>query len=170
MNFQEDYLRQQYTQDKELEYDPADTDKFKDENMYKYHDNTQPFEPGVQPYSYFYITLAGQIEFGEFMELDGLALSYCFVSGDDWNIAGGDKAGSAQHSFKSVAGSKKMVWDLPFEITYRSMTPHGWPQLVLYCTSKDSDGDQFVRAYGCAHMPLQPGTHSKTVRMFTPIA
>lgn len=63
-----------------------------------------------------------------------------------------------------------MVWNLPFEVTYRSMTPYGWPQLVLYCTATDEDGHEFVRAYGCTHMPLEPGIHSKKVRMFTPIA
>ena len=50
------------------------------------------------------------------------------------------------------------------------MTPFGWPQLVLYCTAKDQDGHEFVRAYGCTHMPIEPGHHVKQVRMFTPIA
>ena len=62
-----------------------------------------------------------------------------------------------------------MVWNLPFEITFRSMNPHGWPQIVIYCTAKDSDGDDFVRAYGCTHIPITPGTVNKQVRMFTPI-
>ena len=34
-----------------------------------------------------------------------------------------------------------MIWNLPFELTYRTMTPTGWPQLVLYCTSKDAYGE-----------------------------
>jgi B9 domain-containing protein 1 len=50
------------------------------------------------------------------------------------------------------------------------MTPHGWPQLVLYCTAIDSDGHEFVRAYGCTHIPIAPGVSKKEVRMFTPIA
>jgi hypothetical protein len=45
MDFEQDYLRQQYEQEKKLDFDPNDQDKFKDENMYKYHDNTQPFAP-----------------------------------------------------------------------------------------------------------------------------
>lgn len=40
---------------------------------------------------------------------------------------------------------------------------------MLYCTHKDKDGDEFVQAYGCTHMPIQPGSHKKTVRMFSPI-
>ena len=62
------------------------------------------------------------------------------------------------------------MWNLPFECTFRSMTPYGWPQLVLYCTAKDAKGKESVRAYGCTHMPIEPGTHVKTVRMFSPIA
>lgn len=47
-----------------------------------------------------------------------------------------------------------MIWNLPFEITYRTMTPFGWPQLVVYCTSKDFDGDDVVKAYGSIHVPI----------------
>ena len=61
--------------------------------MYKYHENTQTFDPVVQPYSFFYLTISGQIEFGEFIEHDGLAVKYDFVAGPDWNLAGGDKSG-----------------------------------------------------------------------------
>jgi len=98
--------------------------------MYKYHENTQDFDPKTQPYSYFYITVAGQIEFGEFMELDGLAVKYDFVAGTDWYVAGGEIAGEGQTSFKGGFGNttaQRMVWNLPFEVTYRSMNPHGWP-------------------------------------------
>ena len=98
--------------------------------MYKYHENTQTFDPVVQPYSFFYLTVSGQIEFGEFIEHDGLAVKYDFVSGPDWNLAGGEKSGQGQHAFKSGYGnttSNRMVWNLPFEATFRSMNPHGWP-------------------------------------------
>ena len=148
----------------DVEYDANNADKFKDENMYKYHENTQEFDPHTQPFSYFYVTIGGSIDFGEFFELDGLAIRYNFVSGADWNLAGGEKTGAGQHSFKGVSvkgSSQRVVWNLPFEVTFRSMTPFGWPQLVLYCTAKDSDGVEFVRAYGCTHMPLEPGTHTK---------
>ena len=72
--------------------------------MYKYHDNTQAFNPSQQPYSFFYVTIAGQVEFGEFMELDGLAVKYDFVAGGDWNLASGEKSGAGQHAFKCSYG------------------------------------------------------------------
>jgi hypothetical protein len=30
-----------------------------DENMYKYHENTHEYDPQAQPFSYFYVTIAG---------------------------------------------------------------------------------------------------------------
>ena len=103
--------------------------------------------------------------------MDGLSINYTFVAGDDWQVAGGTKTGAGQHSFKSVVSDKqRLVWSMPFEIIYRSMTPYGWPQIVLECRSRDNDGDAYVRAYGCAHVPIKPGRHTKQVRMFTPLA
>ena len=142
------------------------------DNFYTYEESNQPYEPQVQPYSYFYVSVAGQIEFGEFMELDGLAIRYAFVHGDDWQIATGDAEGHGQFSFKAASGKsgvKRMVWNLPFDIQFRSMTPHGWPQLVLYCLGRTSEGAEFVKAYGSTHIPIEPGMHSKKVRMFSPI-
>ena len=49
------------------------------------------------------------------------------------------------------------------------MNPHGWPQIVIYCTGVDADGEEYVKAYGCTHVPIQPGMVQKTIRMFQPI-
>ena len=100
-----DYMRANYDKLDQQVYDEDDPDKFKDENMYKYHDNTQTFDPSAQPYSFFYITVTGQIEFGEFIDHDGLAVKYDFVAGPDWNVAGGEKTGQGQHAFKAAYGS-----------------------------------------------------------------
>ena len=62
-----------------------------------------------------------------------------------------------------------MVWNLPFEITLRSMTPTGWPQIVIYCIGRNANGEEFVKAYGCQHIPVSPGVHNKKIRMFSPI-
>ena len=94
LNFEEDYMRKQYPKPDEVLFDPDDKKQFKDENMYKYHDNTQKFDPQTQPYSFFYVSIAGQIEFGDFLELDGLAVKYDFVAGGDWNLASGQETRS----------------------------------------------------------------------------
>ena len=64
------------------------------------------------------------------MSLDGLAVKYAFVAGEDWQLANGNEEGHGQFSFKSSHSSvsnKRMVWNLPYEVSYRSMTPFGWP-------------------------------------------
>lgn len=86
-----DYMRKNYAKLEDQVYEEENPDKFKDENMYRYHENTQTFEPSVQPYSFFYVTVVGQIQFGEFIDHDGLAVKYDFVAGSDWSIAGGQK-------------------------------------------------------------------------------
>ena len=141
--------------------------------MYKYHDNTQVFDPKTQPYSFFYVTIAGQIETGDFLELDGLNIKYNFIAGSDWSESGGESSGTGSHAFKCAYGQSstqaKINWNHPFEITYRSMNPFGWPQLVIYCNQIDALGNESCKAYGCTHVPIQPGVVQKTIRMFTPI-
>ena len=44
-----------------VEWDEDNPTQFKDENMYKYHENTLDFEAKAQPFSFFYVTVSGQI-------------------------------------------------------------------------------------------------------------
>ena len=62
-------------------------------NFFKYDKLIQTYEPLAQPFSYFYLTIAGQIERGEFLELDGLQIRYTFVHGGDWQLAKGKNEG-----------------------------------------------------------------------------
>ena len=62
-----------------------------------------------------------------------------------------------------------MIWNFPFEIQYRSMSPAGWPRLVLTCYGKSADGTEYIKSYGSTNIPIEPGVHIKTVRMFSPI-
>lgn len=49
------------------------------------------------------------------------------------------------------------------------MTPSGWPQLVLFCIGKDLWGNDFVKAYGSAVIPIEPGMHKKVIKMYSPV-
>ena len=67
------------------------------------------------------MSIAGQIESGEFLDLDGLSVKYAFVAGDEWNIANGENEGQSPYCFKSIFNSstgvsKKMAWNHPFDI------------------------------------------------------
>ena len=59
MEMGDDYMRREYVGIENLEYSKENEDKFKDENMYKYHENTQVFDPSTQPYSFFYVSVQG---------------------------------------------------------------------------------------------------------------
>ena len=58
---------------------------------------------------------------------------------------------------------------MPFEISYRSQNPQGWPQLVITCASPDFFGREYIKGYGVVHIPTQPGRHERTVHIFSPI-
>ena len=63
------------------------------DNFYEYDETNQAYSPMVQPFSYFYVGIAGQIEYGDFLNMDGLAIKYAFVAGDDWQLANGQEEG-----------------------------------------------------------------------------
>ena len=81
---------------------------------------------------YFHMGVSGQIQSGEFKDYDGLAIKYCFVSKGKWIKDKGTEIGISQHSFKSSGISKRVIWNFPFEIRYRSTTIKDWPQMVFY--------------------------------------
>ena len=58
---------------------------------------------------------------------------------------------------------------MPFEVSYRSKNPHGWPQLVITCVCPDFMGREVLKGYGVVHVPTQPGRHERTVQIFSPI-
>ena len=101
-----------------------------------------------------------------------MQVKYAFVVGDEWQLASGEREGHGQYAFKglaSKAGTRKITWNLPFELQYRSMSPHGWPRIVLYCVGKNAEGKEFVKAYGSTNVPIEPGSHQKAIRMYSPI-
>ena len=53
-------------------------------------------------------------------------------------------------------------------ISLKSTSPHGWPQLVLAVYGPDVLGNHVVRGYGAVHAPLSPGRHHARVSMVVP--
>ena len=45
VDYEQDYMRSKGVKVDELEYDPNNADQYKDENMYKFHQNTQEYDP-----------------------------------------------------------------------------------------------------------------------------
>ena len=63
-----------------------------------------------------------------------------------------------------------MVWNFPFEVTYRSYGVSGWPQMVLTFYQRDFLGRDVICGYGVTHIPTQPGSHTRYVHVFCPMA
>ena len=57
---------------------------FEEESKAEY--NVQKYHHGIHPHSFFYLTVNGQIEFGQFRELDGISVKFDFITGSDWKF------------------------------------------------------------------------------------
>lgn len=87
----------------------------------------------------------------------------------DWEREEGVDSGMSQYSCRGEINQNYMVWNMPFEVTYRSLNPYGWPQLVITCKGPDFLGREVIKGYGVVHVPTQPGRHERTVHIFSPI-
>jgi B9 domain-containing protein 1 len=58
---------------------------------------------------------------------------------------------------------------MPFESSFRSLNPSGWPQLVITCVYPDFLGREVAKGYGVVHIPTTPGRHERTVQIFSPL-
>ncbi|UXI16679.1 Protein FAM49B [Sarcoptes scabiei] len=91
---------------------------------------------------------------------------------DEGNVINEDKFDKV---FISQTASKRLedhqpifVWNLPFEATFKSTNPFGWPQIVVSVYGIDSVGNDVIRGYGWLHLPTQPGWHRLSIRLFSP--
>lgn len=92
------------------------------------------------------------------------------IGGQDWQIHSGTKSGVSQHAYKSQQTNRRVVWNFPFEVCYRSFNVSGWPQLKLTFTKRDYLGRDVICGYGVTHLPTQPGTQTRYVHVFCPIS
>lgn len=118
--------------------------------------------------SFFYLYASGQVESAVFSDADNLMVKYTFVAGKEWERVYGEATGCSQQSYKSRNSNKKIVWNFPFNIAFRSTCPKGWPQITLAIFGSDLLGREVVKGYATLHLPVQPGRHVKDVRCFRP--
>ena len=74
-----------------------------------------------------------------------------------------------QASRRSLDGQQRLVWNFPLDITFRSTSPFGWPQLVVSVYGLDSLGNDVVRGYGAIHIPLTSTVHVPYVTLKIPV-
>ena len=110
--------------------------------------------------SYFLVSITGQVEEAWFPDHDDLYCRLFWVWGQDWVVTAGQEEGVSQVSRRSLDTAARIVWNFPLNITLKSTSPHGWPQLVLAVYGPDLLGNDVVRGYGAVHAPLTPGRHT----------
>uniref|UniRef100_A0A2C9JLS4 B9 domain-containing protein 1 n=1 Tax=Biomphalaria glabrata TaxID=6526 RepID=A0A2C9JLS4_BIOGL len=118
--------------------------------------------------SVFLVMINGQIESAEFPEFDDIYCKYCFSYGLDWAITSGLEESITQITKKSRDQYQRFVWNFPIDATFKSTSPSGWPQLVVYAYGLDAFGTDVVRGYGVCHIPITPGRHKLKIPMFVP--
>jgi len=55
-------------------------------------------------------------------------------------------------------------------MVYKSVNPHGWPQMMITCNGRDFLGRENNYAFGSVFVPTIPGSHERCMRMFTPVS
>jgi len=126
------------------------------------------YNPEAELASFMYMNVAGQIETGDFDMNGFVRCEYAFVSGPEWEIIHGDRTGKSQFARES-SGLGKIIWNLGYDVGFRTLSPSGWPQLVLTFIGLNTQGNEVVRGYACIHIPTVPGRHERFVRAFCPI-
>lgn len=69
---------------------------------------------------------------------------------------------------KSSGQNRKVVWNFPLDISFKSTNAFGWPQLVLSVYGMDMLSRDVIQGYGRVHIPITPGRYTKYVRLFRP--
>ena len=123
-------------------------------------------EVSIKKSLFFRIFITGTIEYGKFASDDPIKTKYDFVAGEGWEKEDGEVNGETQYSCKGEGIYSYQSYSQHFEISYRSINPFGWPQLVLNCFSIDQNGNEILKGYGCVHVPTSTGRHERKVNIF----
>ncbi|XP_011875050.1 PREDICTED: B9 domain-containing protein 1 isoform X2 [Vollenhovia emeryi] len=116
----------------------------------------------------FFLSVTGSIEHAEFYDVNNAYCKYSFHFGPDWSVVAGIEEGLTQMCKCSNDPRNLAVWNFPLDITFKSTSPHGWPQLIMSIYGLDLFGRDIIRGYGVCHLPLKTGRHEKRVPIYVP--
>ena len=71
---------------------------------------------------------------------------------------------------KSSGQNRKVVWNFPLDISFKSTNAYGWPQIVISVYGMDYMSRDVIKGYGRVHIPITPGRYTRYVRLFSPAA
>ncbi|XP_015117452.1 B9 domain-containing protein 1 isoform X1 [Diachasma alloeum] len=116
----------------------------------------------------FFVCATGSIEYGMFYEIDNAYCKYQYHFGDDWSIVAGIEEGITQMCKCTNDARRLAVWNFPLDVTFKSMNPYGWPQMVFSIYGLDVFGHDIVKGYGVCRLPLTSGRHEKETSIYVP--
>ncbi len=122
------------------------------------------------PKDCFTLNIQGVIECAQFFTSDSIFCKYDIVYGPDWKVISGQTSGQSQHACIGGSAYNFFVWNFPFETSFYSNNPIGWPKLVISCFYPDFFGREKIKGYGVIHIPCREGVHFRNLQMFSPIS
>ena len=63
----------------------------------------------------------------------------------------------------------KVVWNIEFNVLYRTLEISGWPKLVMKLESTDSSGNKHIKGYATCVFPVTSGSHKIKCYIFRPV-
>ncbi|XP_017053477.1 B9 domain-containing protein 1 [Drosophila ficusphila] len=108
--------------------------------------------------SCFSLCISGQIVSATFPlgpDKEFVFLRYELVAGPDWQLASGP-----QHGITQLATNKRgpfnepIVFNMPIEVTYKSTSPFGWPQMLVSVFGRSGLGRETLLGYAHIHLPV----------------
>eukprot|EP00099_Drosophila_melanogaster_P022863 NP_650470.1 B9d1 [Drosophila melanogaster] len=108
--------------------------------------------------SYFSLSIVGQIVSATFPlgpDKEFVFLRYEMVAGPDWQLSSGP-----QHGLTQLATNRRghfnepIVFNMPIEVTYKSTSPYGWPQILVTVFGRSGLGRETLLGYAHIHLPV----------------
>lgn len=112
------------------------------------------------------ITVQGTIDSVETLRSNDIYCKYSFAFSGDWSAIQGATTGITTSSH--AEGKSPAVFNAPFQVSFTSKNPFGWPQLILAVYGLNNFGNDMIVGYGGIHVPTTPGRHQIEVPLFTP--
>ncbi|XP_037731295.1 B9 domain-containing protein 1 [Drosophila subpulchrella] len=108
--------------------------------------------------TYFSVSIMGQIVSATFPmgpDKEFVFLRYEMVAGPDWQLSSGP-----QHGLTQMATNKRghfnepIVFNMPIEVTFKSTSPFGWPQILVSVFGRSGMGRETLLGYTHIHLPV----------------
>eukprot|EP00483_Globobulimina_turgida_P000083 UN00083 len=118
----------------------------------------------------FFMMLNGQIESCDVSGYDQIYSKYSINFGADWKCMKGVETGISQTSRKNPLQKFGFLWNYPFDLTFKSFNPSGWPQIIISVYSLNSWTSDDIVGYASIRIPIFPGRHVVEADLFRPVS